>query len=78
MSAAESIARAFHETYERLAPEHGWETQQRSRTSWEDVPEENKRLMVATAQHLLDKHVIVEGAAVLVEAMYGHDHPRGR
>lgn len=58
---AERVAQAFHETYERLAPEHGWETQKRSRVPWERVPDENRELMVATAEELLRAGVIRSG-----------------
>ena len=50
---AEELARAFHETYERLAPEFNYETREDSRTAWEDVPEDNRRLMVAVAAELI-------------------------
>ena len=46
---AEALARLFHETYERLAPEYGYETRCDSAVPWEDVPEKNKRLMVVVA-----------------------------
>lgn len=52
------IAREFHETYERLAPAHGWMTQAASAVKWEDVPEENRALMVSVVQELLDRGVI--------------------
>ena len=44
---AESLARLFHETYERLAPEHGYETRKASAVPWEQVPQKNKALMIA-------------------------------
>ncbi len=49
MTAAE-LARLFHETYEDLAPSHGYSTRERTRKAWEDIPEgdPNKRLMIAT------------------------------
>lgn len=50
---AEEVARLFHETYERLAPEHGYETRPESATAWDDVPARNKALMVATADEVL-------------------------
>jgi regulator of replication initiation timing len=50
---AEGIARLFHDTYERLAPEHGYETREASAVPWEDVPDANKSLMVAVAGHVL-------------------------
>jgi predicted RNA-binding protein Jag len=50
---AEELARFFHETYERLAPEYDYETKPESRTAWEDVPETNRKLMIATAGEVL-------------------------
>jgi hypothetical protein len=49
----EDLARFFHETYERLAPEHGYETRKESAVAWEDVPEQNRNLMVATCKEVL-------------------------
>lgn len=46
---SEQLARLFHETYERLAPNFGYETRPDSAVPWEDVPERNKRLMIAVA-----------------------------
>ena len=51
---AEQLARAFHEAYEQLAPEHGYRTREASAVPWARVPVRNRRLMVATAQRLLD------------------------
>ncbi len=56
---AEQIAQAFHETYERLAPDFGYETREASAKPWSEVPEQNKSLMVAVVQALLDSGVIV-------------------
>jgi hypothetical protein len=56
---AEQIAAAFHEAYERLAPDHGYETRRESAVPWEEVPERNRDLMVAVVQDLLDRQVIV-------------------
>lgn len=50
---AERLARAFHENYERLAPEFGYRTREASAKPWADVPDDNKRLMVATAEAVL-------------------------
>lgn len=58
MSDAERIAQAFHDAYEELAPEHGYETREVSRVPWEKVPRRNRDLMVATVQRLLDRSVI--------------------
>ena len=59
---AEQIAQAFHEAYERLAPEFGYRTREASAKPWADVPEQNKSLMIAVAQSLLDSEVIAAGA----------------
>lgn len=53
MSGAERIAKAFHEAYESLAPEHGYETREASAKPWEEVPENNRELMVAVVERLL-------------------------
>lgn len=58
---AEEIARSFHTTYERYAPNHGWETQQRSRVMWAEVPQENKELMIAVVKKLLIDGIIEAG-----------------
>jgi hypothetical protein len=50
----EELARAFHETYERLAPEFGYETRRESAVPWEEVPENNKNLMIAVCEELLN------------------------
>lgn len=55
---AEFIASEFHGWYEILAPHHGYETRLESRTAWEDVPENNRALMIDTVAHLLDTGVI--------------------
>jgi hypothetical protein len=50
----ERLAEMFHETYERLAPEHGYETREASAKPWEQVPEQNRGLMVAVAAEVLN------------------------
>lgn len=50
---AEALARRFHETYERLAPDFGYETRKASAVPWEQVPENNRRLMTAVASEIL-------------------------
>ncbi len=46
---AETVARQFHEAYERLAPSFGYKTREASAVPWERVPEDNRRLMIAVA-----------------------------
>jgi hypothetical protein len=55
------IASAFHEAYERLAPRYGYKTREASAVPWEDVPNDNKRLMRAVVGDLLNKGVIGSG-----------------
>lgn len=43
----EQLCSVMHYAYEREARRVGWETQERSRVSWEELPEENKAAMVA-------------------------------
>jgi len=50
---AETLARVFHEQYERLALEFGYKTRKASATSWKQVPECNKKLMTATARAVI-------------------------
>jgi hypothetical protein len=52
----EHLAQIFHEAYEHLAPDFGYKTREASAVPWSDVPEANKRLMVATAAEVL-KHL---------------------
>lgn len=51
---AERVARAFHESYERLAPEHGYSTREWSAKPWEQVPLQNRRLMTAVVRELIE------------------------
>jgi hypothetical protein len=55
VSSPEELARLFHETYERLAPEYGYKTREASAVPWDDVPAQNKSLMIAVAAHVLSK-----------------------
>lgn len=49
----EWLAMRFHETYERLAPGFGYETREASAVPWADVPENNRKLMIAVAAEIL-------------------------
>lgn len=63
---AEAVARAFHETYELLAPEHGYATRKESRVPWSKVPEQNKGLMIEVCRTLLDQRKIALGHNLFV------------
>jgi len=49
----EEVCELFHDAYEAAAVQAGWETQERSRVPWADVPEENKETMRATVRAVL-------------------------
>lgn len=55
---AEQVAQAFHEAYERLAPDFGYKTREASAKPWAQVPDQNKSLMIAVVQSLMDSGVI--------------------
>ncbi len=58
---AARIAQSFHDTYERLAPSHGYETRRDSAKPFADVPEANKSLMIAAVSELL-AHGVIEAS----------------
>lgn len=52
---AEELAQKFHETYERLAPSFGYETRKDSAKPWSEVPDKNKKLMIAVCGVILEE-----------------------
>jgi hypothetical protein len=56
---ATELAKDFHATYERLAPSFGYKTQEASAKSWSEIPDNNRRLMVATARDILAKDALL-------------------
>lgn len=54
----EYIAKCFHETYEKLAPNYGYKTREATAVPWEDIPNQNKRLMIAVVKNLIADKVI--------------------
>ena len=48
---AEELAIKFHDTYERLAPDFGYETREETRTFQPDTP--NGKLMIAVCGEIL-------------------------
>lgn len=52
MNAPRELAQKFHEIYERLAPSFNYETRKESAVVWDDVPENNKSLMIAVCEEL--------------------------
>jgi hypothetical protein len=51
---AEALARFMHDKYELLAEKMGWKTQDSCRgRRWEDLPEDNQKVMVAVAEEVI-------------------------
>jgi hypothetical protein len=51
----EDLAKYFHSEYERMAPHFGYKTRPASAVPWDEVPEENRRLMMAVCAGILLK-----------------------
>ena len=51
----EDLARFFHTEYEKLAPAFGYETRNESAVPFDEVPENNRRLMIAVATLAFEK-----------------------
>ena len=69
----EQAAEVMHDAYEDAAKAEGWETQERSRKPWSDVPEANKATMRAAVRAVVTSGLLAgdvpgrseaEGAAV--------------
>ena len=71
MTSYEFIARAFHEAYEELAPSFDYETRKKSRVDWVNVPENNRKLMVATVKKLLNDGTIYPGIEAVRQDIIG-------
>jgi hypothetical protein len=50
---AEDLAKRFHYTYEALAPQFNYETRKASAKRWEEIPENNRQLMIAVSEGIL-------------------------
>lgn len=58
---AEFVAELFHRAYTQLAPRYGWQPQEGTEGMWENLPQANRDLMVATVEHLMFEGAIVYG-----------------
>ena len=54
------LAKTFHQIYERLAPEYGYKTRDESAVAWENVPEKNSKLMIATCKAVLQETHLID------------------
>ena len=50
---AETFAKFFHKQYEELAPHHGYETKPESKVPFDELPLENRSLMVHVCAEVL-------------------------
>jgi hypothetical protein len=49
----EKLAELFHTTYESLAPQFGYRTRDDTSGPWVNVPDDNRRLMLATCEAII-------------------------
>lgn len=66
---AETLAEQFHEAYERLAPQFSYATRKESAVPWQQVPENNRNLMVAVCREVLASRATEPSDAGLREAL---------
>ena len=55
-----NLAKFMHEMYEDKARLYGWETQEKSRVAFRDLPPENAKTMLAVAKEVIewfDNHI---------------------
>jgi len=64
----EELAREFHDTYERLAPSFGYETRKESAKPWNEVPEQNRRLMTAVCREIIDRKLETASSGAMRKA----------
>lgn len=69
VDAMEMAASAFHESYERQAPSHGYETREASAVPWADVPLNNRELMMGVIRDLVQRGIIYLAAAPLEQEL---------
>ena len=51
----EVLAEWLHNNYEEISKEQKWETQKKCRVKFKDLPEENKKVMLALAKRILKR-----------------------
>ena len=79
---SEELAKQFHYLYEKLAPEYNYKTRGGTAVKWEDMPENNKQLMIEVcgkllAQYQKDRGLLKEFMKDMdkaYESEYGTDH----
>jgi uncharacterized protein HemY len=49
----EELAEMFHNIYEKTSIEEGWNTQDKCKVDFKDLPEENRKVMIRTCERIL-------------------------
>jgi hypothetical protein len=75
---AAQLAQQFHEAYERLAPEFGYETREASAKPWSEVPENNRALMTAVCAGVLAAEQSVRQLTEVAKIAYERDALQAR
>lgn len=61
---SDQVAEFFHRKYEELAPQFGYKTREASAVAWEQVPPQNRQLMRAVAeavmQEFFPEHILMQ------------------
>jgi len=63
---SKQLAKLFHDTYERLAPQYGYETKKETRQFDENSP--NGKLMVATCSEILNNLITQQSLSSSADA----------
>ncbi|KKM92101.1 hypothetical protein LCGC14_1221700 [marine sediment metagenome] len=66
---SEKLAEQFHESYEELAPAFSYKTRKASAVPWKDVPEQNKKLMIAVSEKVMVPTIQQARAEVLAAVL---------
>lgn len=61
---SEDIARVFHEAYERLAPDYAWDTNDSTRVPFDELPSENRELMIHTVSEVMVTWMAERGSLI--------------
>ncbi len=51
----EKLAKWMHEEYEKISKKENWETQKNCKVEFEDLPKENKMVMIELATRIIIK-----------------------
>ena len=54
----EELAKWLHDTYEAIAKEKDWNTQQSCKVEFDDLPDANKRTMIEIADRILNLNLL--------------------